>query len=339
MNINKIQLNVLYMWNMINIQDPQTIINIKYMNEIIQVHEFILKKHFSIYEILKNDFVIQEGTINLDFSSTIISDEYHLEYKYFELIIKYYYGFVCDLKGITINDLFKIHAFLTKHCMENTLLSSIENKIHYLIYHLPIIDICDGKNKLKDYKINYQIRFMYGMHEDKNELESKMCRHGISHYYKTLVSKFINIPIELIPFGCMKIPHNTINNLQELFDKYDEYLFDEQIYNYSLSFILKKYKLDIDKYNFKLPNDDIYINNYTQAEADEYIINNLGYFNIIKHKFYTMSFLNKSFKNINMKKIFTGQYKTYIYYEHIYTIHAIIKCAELEKNTEPKKIC
>jgi len=111
LKINKIKLNVQYLWYMREEHVPLPIINIKYMNKSIKIHEFILRKYFNTYEMLQKDFIEYDNIKELNLSSSIIFDNYHLEYKYFELIIKYLYGLECDLEDILLNDLYKIHAF------------------------------------------------------------------------------------------------------------------------------------------------------------------------------------------------------------------------------------
>jgi len=161
MSANIIQSNIQFsdLWNHREDHKMFSIINIKYMDNSIKVQEFILKKYFGDYNILKKDLKDKktDKIKNLHFSSSIISDDYYLEYKYFGLIIKYFYGQECNLTDISLNDLFKIHAFLTKHCIKNSdLVDKIENKINDVICDLPIINIYGGKNNCA-YKITCKL--------------------------------------------------------------------------------------------------------------------------------------------------------------------------------------
>jgi len=84
------------------------------------------------------------------------------------------------------------------------------------------------------------------------------------------------------------LPFKKINNLNNLFKEYDEYLTDDQIYNYALSLIFKKYNLDNKKYTFKLPYGKIRIE---ETDSETQIMQKFGYYNLMKHKYYTLSFL------------------------------------------------
>jgi len=318
---NKIQLNVQYLWHMIEKYKSSPIINIEYMDKIIKVHEFILCNHFNSYEILKKDIVECENIKKIVLSSSIIIDTYHLEYKYLELIIKYFYGFYYDFKNISLNDLYKIHAFLKKHCMDDSpLMSDIEKKIHHTLYYLPNIDITGGLNSFENHKIYINIL-----------CSNKMTKNVTNKYYHYHLFNRCSYDLTLK----QDIACNVIENLNELFDKYEKYLIDEEIYDYVLLHVFQKYNLNNDKHTFELKNTQFSIN---KNDTEEEIKKKLLYYNLMKHKYYTLSFLNKKFKEITMEKLFNGECQDYIDREHLHTIHVIFKCGELERNNKSKNI-
>jgi len=313
--LNKIKSDVQHLWHIRNACTPLPIISVIYMNKSIKIHEFILCEYFNTYEILKKDLTEHENIKELVLSSSIIFDNYHLEYKYFELIIKYLYGLECDLEGILLNDLYKIHAFMKKHCMDDSkLMSAIENKIHHTIYYLPDIDICGGLNKYDDYIIKHK-----GGYLDTCGLMKKANQKYKHYYSQNSADNFF------------KMPYITINNLDELFDKFNKYLLDQEIYDYALPLIFEKYSLNNNEYTFKSKNMPV-----KKTDNETQIMDKLGYYVLMRHKYYTLSFLNKNFKKIKMDDLFNGQCNKYIHIKHLYTKHAIMRCAELEQNNKPK---
>jgi len=108
---------------------------------------------------------------------------------------------------------------------------------------------------------------------------------------------------------------------------------DDQIYDYALSLIYKN-SLNNNDCTFELPQGNI---KFETDDNDEQIMKKLKYRNLLKHKYYTLSFLNKSFSNININDMLKGSYEKYICSENLYTKHAILECAKLEQENEPKK--
>jgi len=343
--VNEIQSKIKFdtLWNYREHYDMFSIIKINYMNNDINIHEFILSDYFGTFKILKKDFIVCDKFKKLEFSSSIMSDDYHLEYKYFELILKYFYGHKCSLENILLNDLCKVHAFLIKHYMKdkNTdLITMVENKIHHVVYNLPIINIYGGMNSCDTCEIDYNIlikkddaitiinKYEHCLFnavtnmdycEWDGNIKRKECEtttHEIYHIYDD----------ELF---CEKI-----NDLNDLFKEYDEYLIDDQIYDYALSLIFKKYNLDNEKYTFTLPDGIIRIE---ETDDESQIMHKLRYYNLMKHKYYTLSFLNKNFIKINMDDVLNGKYNKYTYSENIYTKHAIFECAKLQQHNECDK--
>jgi len=319
---SKIQFNVL--WSCREQCSLFSIVSINYINNNIKIHEFILSYYFGTYEMLKRDFVLCDEFKQLEFSSSIISDNYHLEYKYFELIIKYFYGLECNLENISLNDLCKIHAFLTKHCVNNDktdLIDIIENKIEYIIYCIPIINVHDRINNCDTYKTTCQVLFCCNAEVLKNTINK----------YKYYLHKYYLIKNENSCYDCwnsfkLEFEHKTIHDLNELFDNYEEYLLDDYIYDYVLSLIFRKYNLHNKEYTFKLPCKAIKIK---KTDNEIQMMEKLGYFNLMKHKYYTLSFLNKNFIKIKKNDVDAGYYDDYINSENMYTKHAVLKCAEM----------
>ena len=317
-NIDKTPPHVKYLWNNKITYDSFPIIYLKYMDNVIKIHEFILRDHFKTYDTMKKKIVQDDNIKELDLLEVIDFDTLNLEYKYLDLIIKYLYGHDCDIQNIPLNDLFKIHLFLTKHCMMiSFFIHKIENKIHEIIYNMPAIKMDRGKNYISKY--SFQVSFII---IDKINIRSELCKYGHELYVH---------PYNYFEESCnvaVNIKYNKIENLNELFDKYDKYLLDDEIYDYGMSFMLKKYNLD--NYNYYLPNGKIYI--YKKDNAEE-IMKKLGYYNYMKHKYYTLSFLNKNFAQINENNIFNGHYyEYYIKYSNKLDIsHILQQCAYLKK--------
>jgi len=194
---------------------------------------------------------------------------------------------------------------------DSKLMTDIEKKIHHTIYYLPDIDICGGLNKCN----NYIIKYKRGGGWTTSELTEK-ANIKYKHYYSQKSQD-----------DSFKIPYITINNLDELFDKFDKYLLDQEIYDYALPLIFEKYNLNNNEYTFECKNVIV-----EKTDNETQIMDKLGYFVLMRHKYYTLSFLNKNFKKIKMHDVFHGGCNKYIHIEYLYTKHVIIKCAELEEN-------
>jgi len=303
-----IEFNELYKYR--DEYDLFSIIKIKYMKNIINIHEFILKEYFGNYEILKKDFIICDDFKELHFSCSIICDKYFLEFEYFELIIKYLYGFTCDLTNIKLNNLFKIHAFLDKHCVtKSNLIEMIENKINHIIYYMPIINIYGGKNNC-----SYELK--YNAHERMND----NILNFLKSQTKFIINQYNKYIYEIL------LLNNNIKNLVDLFDKYDNYILDKKIYNYALSLVHNKYNLK-DHINNILFNLDFSSHDFNDNTKI------IMYTNFWNHKYYTLSFLNSKFRYINIKNVLRGYYRQYID-KNVFTEHVILKCAELNNIDE-----
>jgi len=325
-DINSYQSYNIYLWNN-RIEDhliPK--IEIKFVDDTITVDEFILRDNFKTYELLKDKFVGDGIVKELDFSHMMsVIDNICIEYKYFKLIIKYLYGFEFDFEGISLNELYKIHLFLTKHCNDNMpLKSQLEDRIHFVLFQLPFININGEFNNDENYK--------------------KKCNVGTCNipvlvntikkykYYPFIQKYFTPYFLESNSWNkiTLELPHKIIKNTDEIFDKYKEYLLDDEIYDYALSHIFNKYDIGNDKYIPKLPDRDIKIQIFNEKRMME----DLGYYNLMKYKYYTLSFLNKNFAKINLNNILDGYYNKYKSTKNLYTIDAILKCAKLAKNDE-----
>jgi len=306
-----------YLWK--NRDNIMPEINVKIKKKSIIVHEYILIEYFNIY---KNN-----GTNEFDLYKAItfnISDEY------FELIIKYLYGFYYDFKNISLNDLFKIHVFLTEYCTCSILIYKIENKIHRILYYLPNIWIMyDGKSTGKNKFYNYEMAF-----DIKN-----LSKHSVIKKFRKNVSEYKHYYLNKIsrPEINVKLAHHKIKNLDDLFDKYKEYLLDDEIYDYALSLVFKKYDLNNPEHGFYIPDPKTRSVDISDDDDGVEMMRKLYFYNLMKHKYYTLSFLNKNFEKINMANIFNGCYKRYKYSKNLYTIHVILKCAKLEEKNDKTK--
>jgi len=312
-----------YLWNNRIEGHLMPKIKIKYLDNIITVHEFVLQDNFKTYEILKDNFVGDGVIKELNFNSiTTITGVVQLEYKYFELIIKYLYGIEFNLESILLNDLYKIHMFLAKHFTKNiSLICEIEDKIQLFLYDLPIININGNKKHDENYTMLCNIDF---------HCDVQILRHALNKYK---YNHFVGKPSY---FEEMKLilPHKIIKNMDELFDKYKKYLLDGEIYDYSLSHTFNKYDIGNNKHIPALLKKNVVIEN-TDNETE--IMEKVGYYNLMKYKYYTLSFLNKSFSKINMSDLFDGHYNEYKKSKNLYTTHAILKCVMLTQSNDKNK--
>ena len=198
------------------------------------------------------------------------------------------------------------------------LITMVENKIHHVVYNLPIIVLCGGKNKCNKYRIDCEIQPDY---DSLDKIKNEIKKNGY-HDFDKLLSRAKSEKYRFLH----SLKWIKINNLDELSKTYDEYLMDDQIYDYALSLIFNKYNLYNKKYTFKLPCGKI---NIKKTDTGTQMMDKLGYFNLMKHKYYTLSFLNKNFIKIKKDDVDNGYYDDYINSENMYTKHVVLKCAEL----------
>jgi len=114
----------------------------------VYIHEFIIKLYFDDYESLKNDCYFNENKKykEITFDESIIINEYYLTFDTFMFIIKYLYGYECDIIKYNLNELFKIHAFVDKHGIKGNIKNKIESRIDEILQNIPIINFNGSMN-------------------------------------------------------------------------------------------------------------------------------------------------------------------------------------------------
>jgi len=295
-------------------------LNFTKINRTIFVHEFIIKKYFGSYDILKYDFVKKNDYIELLFDESIIDDNYYINFNIFEQIIKYFYGISFKWDEYNLNDLFNIHAFIDKHDIKGEIKNEIDEMIKKKLQMIPIINFNGSLNEsLNETKISFILKPDNAkLYETGIDLTSLKINMPIEGMFEKLQLMQVNHTYERIKYNnYIKLKIKKLNTKfnQDLLKNYKEFLLDDNVYNYALEYYLK-HIMCYEEYNmangFYLKNKIHDIKNET---FEDYYIENeaINEYDLIKIKdcivlnnemkneiYYTLTFLNKQFMNFTL---------------------------------------
>jgi len=286
-----------------------SIIKLSFINndKIFNIHEFILKEYFINYQVLINDAVVNTEFKNLLFDESIIDIDYFISYESFIAIIKYLYGlvdeFIETIKKYNLNELFKIHAFINKYIINDELNHLIEKIINNKIINIPFIYLNSINNVFLD-NTYIIIKLINGIKKEYFKITEENEEYFVNKILKPIIPingmmnnlSILSLDFELLEDNVLKltIKANKYKINSELLEKYQEYLLDDEIYNYVLDYYinysgLKKVQNNIYNEIINIRKKEYKINEF----EDYYKLDNL----ITLGRYYTLTFMNTKFAN------------------------------------------